>query len=197
MKEKIILFFSSLSRMIRGEVSTNYLIKHGLKVGKNFTRQGGCRIDASYPYLIEIGDDVGLSPDVTILAHDNSLKRFIGVEKLGQVKIGSRVMIGAKSLILPNVIIGDNVIIGAGSVVTKNIPSNVVCAGNPARVICSIEDYINKFNKKINDKNLLDRSFSPLNIDDDRKKMVKMLCSANGGDYCFFKCENYDLLHKL
>ena len=60
-----------------------------------------------------------------------------------------------------------------------------------------IEDYINKFNKKINDKNLLDRSFSPLNIDDDRKKMVKMLCSANGGDYCFFKCENYDLLHKL
>lgn len=171
MKEKILLLLASLSRLIRGEVSTERLIKKGMIVGKNFTRQGGCRIDASYPYLIEIGDDVGLSTDVTLLTHDNSLRRFIGVEKLGQIKIGNHVMVGAKSIILPNVTIGNNVIIGAGSVVTKDIPDNVVCAGNPARVICSLDDYLNKFKNKINDNNLLDRSFSPLLINTEKKKL--------------------------
>lgn len=194
MKEKILLLLASLSRLIRGEVSTERLIKKGMIVGKNFTRQGGCRIDASYPYLIEIGDDVGLSTDVTLLTHDNSLRRFIGVEKLGQIKIGNHVMVGAKSIILPNVTIGNNVIIGAGSVVTKDIPDNVVCAGNPARVICSLDDYLNKFKNKINDNNLLDRSFSPLLINTEKKEIIKELCSNK--EYCYFKAFNYEELNK-
>lgn len=163
-------------------------------VGKNFSRQGGCRIDASYPYLIEIGDDVGFSTDVTILTHDNSLKRFIGVEKLGRVKIGNHVMVGAKSIILPNVIIGNNVVIGAGSVVTKNIPDNVVCAGNPARILCSLDDYINKFKGKINSDNLLDRNFSPLCIDAEKREIIKNLCQ-NG--FCYFKANNYDEINRI
>ena len=51
--------------------------------------------------------------------------------------------------IMPGVTVGDNVLIAAGSIVTKSIPSNVVVAGNPARFICSIEDYIER-NKKYN-----------------------------------------------
>lgn len=50
---------------------------------------------------------------------------------------------------MPGVTVGDNVLIAAGSIVTKSIPSNVVVAGNPARFICSIEDYIER-NKKYN-----------------------------------------------
>ncbi len=76
LKEKIIVFLASLSRSIRGEISTDYLIKKGMIVGKNFSRQGGCRIDASYPYLIEIGDDVGFSTDVTILTHDKFFEKI-------------------------------------------------------------------------------------------------------------------------
>jgi serine acetyltransferase len=45
---------------------------------------------------------------------------------------------------MPGVTIGDNVLIAAGSVVTKSIPSNVVVAGNPARYICSLDEYIEK-----------------------------------------------------
>ena len=59
----------------------------------------------------------------------------------GRVSIGDYVYIGNNSLILPGVTIGSHVLIAAGSVITKSIGDNVVVAGNPARIICSIQDY--------------------------------------------------------
>lgn len=53
-------------------------------------------------------------------------------------------MIGAKALILPGKNIGNNVVIGAGSVVSHDIPDGVVVAGNPAKVICSFEEFVKK-----------------------------------------------------
>lgn len=64
-----------------------------------------------------------------------------------EVKIGSNVFVGAGSIILPGVTIGDRVVIGAGSVVTKDIPDNSVAVGNPAKVICSHDRYMQ--NKRI------------------------------------------------
>lgn len=61
--------------------------------------------------------------------------------RTGEIKIGSNVFIGANSTVLYDVTIGDNVIIGAGSVVNKNIPSGVVAAGVPCRVIGDFEEY--------------------------------------------------------
>ena len=66
------------------------------------------RIDTSNCDLITIGDDVILAPNVHIVAHDASLKNFLGVKKLGRVTIGSRVFIGANSVVLPGVEIGDD-----------------------------------------------------------------------------------------
>ena len=192
-KEWCLLKASSFVRLLRGEVSTKTLIKHGLIVGDNFKREGGVRIDASYPFLIEIGDDVGFSTNVTVLAHDDSLRRFTGIAKIGRVSIGNHVFVGASSTILPNVRIGNNVVIGAGSVVTKTVPDNVVVAGNPARIICTLEEYIAKYEKKINSKNLLDREFSPLMLDDKKKQKLKDLTSD---DFCYFKSVNYDEIHK-
>lgn len=102
-------------------------------------------------------------------------------------------MVGASSTILPNVRIGNNVIIGAGSVVTKDIPDNVVCAGNPARIICTLDEYINKYNAKITEENLLGRDFTPLNLDVEKKKRMKEL-TTNG--FCYMKSENYDDKHQ-
>ena len=62
----------------------------------------------------------------------------------GKVKIGNNVFVGANSTILKGVSIGNNVIIGANSLVNKEVPDNVVIAGNPARVIMSIEEYYQK-----------------------------------------------------
>lgn len=64
--------------------------------------------------------------------------------KIGIVEIGNNVFIGADSIVLCNTRIGDNVIIGAGSVVTKDVPSNSVYAGNPAKLVCTFEEYQKK-----------------------------------------------------
>ena len=129
---------------LRGEYTTEKLIKMGMKVGKNFGRLGGVILDPSHCWLIEIGDDVTLAPRVHILCHDASTKKFLGYTKIGRVTIGNNVFIGAESVVLPNVTIGDNVIIGANSTVTHDIPSNSVVAGSPAKVICTLEEYLAK-----------------------------------------------------
>lgn len=103
-------------------------------------------IDISRPSLIEIGDHVFLHKGLRILTHDyaswvfvNSLDDFI--PSSGRVKIGNNVWFGENCTVLKGVNIGDNCVIGYGSVVTKNIPSNSVAVGIPAKVICSIEEY--------------------------------------------------------
>lgn len=83
--------------------------------------------------------------------------------------------IGSGSIILCNVTIGDNVIIGAGSVVTKNLASNGIYVGNPARYICSFEEYGNKYFKMREERPILD-NIRPWNTwedatDEERKTM--------------------------
>lgn len=137
------VFREFLSRL-RGEVTTEELIRRGLKVGANFKRLNHVIIDDSHTWLIELGDDVTLAPRVHILAHDASTKTHLGYTKIGRVMIGNRVFIGAESVILPGVTIGDDVIIGANSTVTQDIPAGSVAAGSPARVICTTEEYLRK-----------------------------------------------------
>lgn len=127
---------------LRSETSTEVLIKLGLKVGKNFSRQEKTIIDQSHCWLITIGDDVTLAPRVHILAHDASTKKGVGYTRIGLVDIGDNVFIGASSVVLPGVKIGNNVVIGAGSVVSSDIPANSVAVGNPAKVVGSYDDYI-------------------------------------------------------
>lgn len=159
--------FKKILKKIRGGLDLSDYIKNGLEVGENFNMQHGCIIDDSFCELIKIGNNVTLAPRVHILAHDASTKMFLGYTKIGKVTIGNNVFVGANTTILPNTKIGDRVIIGAGSVVTKDIPSNVVVAGNPAKIIMDIDVYLekNKENmktcKKYNTK--IDRE--QLNID--------------------------------
>jgi len=122
----------SVLNRILGEVNTSKLVRRGMKVGKNFSRQQGCFIDPTHCFLISIGDNVTLSLRVTILAHDASSKLLIGYTRIGKVIIGNNVFIGANTTILPGVRIGNDVIIGANSVVTKDIPDDSVVVGNPA-----------------------------------------------------------------
>lgn len=131
-----------LFRKLTGRDPLTRLIARGLVVGKNFYMQDGCVIDACHCWHITIGDDVTLGPNVTILAHDASTKRALGYVRLGKVKIGHRVFIGAGSIVLPGVTIGDDVIIGAGSVVSRDIPTGSLAVGNPAQVIGSTADYL-------------------------------------------------------
>lgn len=134
---------------LRGEYTTEKLIKMGMKVGKNFGRLNGVILDPSHCWLIEIGDNVTMAPRVHVLCHDASTKQFLDYTKIGRVTIGNNVFVGAESVILPGVTIGDNVIIGANSTVTHDIPNNSVAAGTPARVLCTLEEYLDKEQKRM------------------------------------------------
>lgn len=139
---------------LRGEPQNlNKLLKRGLKVGKEFKRMGGVVIDPSHCYHISIGDNVTLAPRVHILAHDTSTYVFFGKTRVANVIIGNDVFIGASSIILPGVHIGNRVVIGAGSVVTKDIPDNSVAVGNPAKVICDVDTYLEKEKVKMRPEN--------------------------------------------
>lgn len=97
--------------------------------GCKFQDQGG----------IYIGDDVLIGHNVVIA----TLNHLVEPEQRSgmiprRVRIGNKVWIGSNATILPGVTIGDNAIVGAGAVVTKDVDSNTVVAGNPARLIKNI-----------------------------------------------------------
>lgn len=145
---KIKNYIKRLYYRLHSNFTTEDLVKNGLTVGKNFVRMHGCILDPSHVWHIKIGDNVTLAPRVHILAHDASLCHHLGYARIGNVTIGNNVFVGAESVILPNVTIGDNTIIGANSTVSRSIPENSVAAGSPAKVICSLEEYLEK-NKKM------------------------------------------------
>lgn len=127
------------------KMDSNYYRELGAVIGDNVKFNSGYPIDMNFPLLITIGNNITLASNVRLLAHDASTALVEGVHtKLGIVKIGNNVFIGADSVVLCNVRIGDNVVIGANSVVTHDIPSNSVYAGNPAKYICSFDKFSEK-----------------------------------------------------
>ena len=87
---------------------------------------------------IEIGDNTLIGPNTGIYTACHPIdynQRLEGKEYGKPINIGKNVWIGGSCIILPGVHIGDNSVIGAGSVVTKDIPSNVVAVGNPCKII--------------------------------------------------------------
>lgn len=152
-------------------------LKRGLTVGKNFHMMSDVLIDISHTWLIEIGDNVTLAPRVHILTHDASTKLHIGYTKLGKVKIGNRVFVGSDSTILPGVTIGNDVVIGSGSIVTRDIDDRTVVAGNPAKFICKLEDFIETNQKNLAAFPRFEKNFTVEKgiTDDMKKEMIEQM----------------------
>ncbi|MFC7064112.1 acyltransferase [Halobacillus seohaensis] len=88
-------------------------------------------VDVMFPEKISVGRNSVIGYNTTILAHEYLISEY----RLGEVEIGSEVMIGANSTILPGVRIGDGAIISAGTLVHKDVPSGAFVGGNPMRLI--------------------------------------------------------------
>lgn len=129
----------------------NYLRSNGMVIGNNTViySPNNCVIDQTRPWMIEIGDSVSITTGVTILTHGYDWSVFKGIYgdvlgSAGRVKIGNNVFIGMNSTILKGVTIGNNVVIGANSLINKNVPDNSVVVGNPQRIVCDIDSYLEK-----------------------------------------------------
>ncbi len=134
---------------LRGWPDLEGLERHGLRLGRNVFVGGGTVLDADFAHLIEIGDDTVISLGVMVLAHDASTRRHLGYSRVAPVRIGQRVFVGARAIVLPGVTIGDDAIVGAGSVVTADVAPATVVAGNPARPITSTEQYLERHRRAL------------------------------------------------
>jgi len=147
-KNSVIIFGNSLQ--VRSSLNSNplgpyhktifatWVSKSTLKIGENFGITGGA-ICSSYD--IAIGDNVRVGANCTIIDSDfhplDSSERLISPKSanFAPIRIENDVFIGMNSIILKGVQIGEGSVIGAGSVVVESVPSNVVVAGNPAKII--------------------------------------------------------------
>ena len=112
-----------------------------ITTGKNVYFNFNCTVLDVAP--VSIGNNSIFGPGVQILTAThpmNARERTSGIEFAKPISIGDNVWVGGGVIINPGVTVGDNSVVGSGSVVTKDIPSNVVVAGNPAKFIRDIPD---------------------------------------------------------
>ena len=102
------------------------------------------RIDGLIPDAISVGENFISAPGSWILSHDSGLINLIGKVAVKKTVIGNNVFIGLNAIIMAGVTIGDGAVIGAGSVVTKNVEPDTVVGGNPAKLICTVSEYIER-----------------------------------------------------
>ncbi|ROI03786.1 acyltransferase [Kaistella haifensis] len=167
----LLLFFTFWERLyMKAYIS---VCEHqGMTIGKNvkiFERV----FFGSEPFLIEIGDQTQIAGGTRFVNHGGTtktLRRLPGFEDariFGRIKIGKNCTIGSNCVIQQDVQMGDNCILGSSSVLTHSMPNNSVFAGNPARFVCSVEQYA----ESILDQNTI----YPRELENDRKALNKWL----------------------
>lgn len=137
-----------------GKLSPNGFARaRGVKLGDNVTfygmRPGSL---GSEPWMISIGNNVYITAGFQFITHDGGTlilrKEVPDLEWSAPISIGNDVYIGLRTMIMPGVTIGNRVVIGAGAIVTKDIPDNSVAVGAPARVIKTVDEYLEIMKKK-------------------------------------------------
>ena len=134
--------FKKIRKRSDHDIRLDHLRKVGVEIGKG-TYIFSDGIETNESYLIKIGDNVLIAPNVMFTTHDASACKYLAYETdiFGRITIGNNVFIGAGSIILPGVTIADDCIVGAGSVVTKSVHTKgTVIAGNPAKPITTVEE---------------------------------------------------------
>ncbi len=130
LKFRIRTLFAGIVQSLRGRIARI----RGFDIHPTVILERKLHLDRLFPAGVHIGEHSLIASGVTILSHDHC-KRVNGQPLLADTYIGKRCFIAVNATIMPGVHIGDEVIVGAGAVVTKNVPSNVIVAGNPARII--------------------------------------------------------------
>ncbi len=140
-------FFSRILNFYWHQIASphKYASKVGVRIGKNCliaTKSWGTE-----PYLITVGNHVQITKGVRFFTHGGGhaiRSQFPDFDVFGKIVVKDWAYIGSNSLIMPGVTLGEGSIVAAGSVITKSVPDKTVVGGNPAKVICSVNEYIEK-----------------------------------------------------
>lgn len=135
-----------LTRLLLAALRRIDPVRHARRIGVQLG--ANCRlINVSFgsePWLIKLGNHVSAS-DTQFITHDGGVwvlrEVHPEIDCVAPIVVGDNVFFGSRTIVLPGVTIGSNVVIGAGSVVTRDIPSDCVAAGVPARPIRSMAEY--------------------------------------------------------
>ena len=150
---------NNLIKKLFGKTESNFFIEPPFRCDYGYNIEIGENFYSNYNLIIldcakvTIGANVLIGPNVGIYTAGHPLhfeKRIQEFEYALPITIGNNVWIGGNVVINPGITIGDNTVIGSGSVVTKNIPSNVIAVGNPCKVLREI----NENDKLCSDKNM-------------------------------------------
>ncbi len=147
---QIYSFFPQKILRINGRVpwpvhfSSRILYWRNIKIGNRCApgMSSSCYIQARNG--IVFGCNVRVGPGVGIISSGHNLNDYDCHVQEPPIKIGNNVWIGMNAVIMPGVTIGDNVVVGAGSIVTTEIPSNSIAAGNPCRVVKGKDPYLGR-----------------------------------------------------
>lgn len=150
MIKRVISSLKSLWVRSNSDRYCKFLREKGVEIGEGtHVCARTCLIDITRPSLVTIGKNCYINEHFTLLTHDYVTKVFLHmgwdfINSSGRVTIGDNVSFGRDVMVLKGVTIGDNCFIGAGSIVTKDIPSNSIAVGSPCKVIMPLEEYYNK-----------------------------------------------------
>ncbi len=141
-------------RQMRAKLQpVKYAKSLGVTLGENVVFYGmKPGMFSTEPWLITIGSNVYITAGCQFITHDGGTlilrSEVPDLELTAPITVGNNVYFGVNTTILPGVNIGNRVIIGAGSIVTKDIPDNSVAAGVPARVIKTVDEYLESARKR-------------------------------------------------
>lgn len=139
-----IFYYHRFKKMDDMAIGIMRMRKQGITIGEN------CRIfsniTSTEPTLITIGNRVTISGHVAFCTHDNAIIKAIPgkTDVVGPITIGDDCFIGLRSILMSGITLGAHCVVGAGAVVTHSFPPHSVIAGNPAKKICTIEEYAEK-----------------------------------------------------
>lgn len=161
------ILFKIVAKIRKRIDPVGYARSIGVRVGD------GCRLInvdfGSEPWLVKLGDRVSAT-DTRFLTHDGGVWVFResdpDIDCVAPINVGNNVFIGCGAIILPGVNIGNDVVIGAGSIVSRDISTNSVAAGVPARQICGLDDYRSRILPKCD-------ATKNLSIDDKKKYYLR------------------------
>lgn len=121
----------------------------GMHIGHGVNLPASTWIDTSSCFAISIGDWCGFGEQCLILSHDAQMDEFLDVGLIAKVVIHESCHFGSRTVILPGVEVGPRTVVGANSVVAKSLPPDTVCAGAPAKVICGLDEYLERHVAKL------------------------------------------------